>query len=83
MKNEFNTWAVMRENLSSGVSNKVKFKPACSATGTSLKMEILRVASLDIILSNQRIIKALIKAGLPLYYSLTPEDRLTRIEAHI
>ena len=43
-----------------GVSDKVRFKPVFSATETSQKIEISLVASLDIILSNKRIIKALI-----------------------
>ena len=33
------------------VSDKVRFKQACSATGTSLKIAISLVASLDIILT--------------------------------
>ena len=37
--------------------DKVGFKPACSATETSKKVEISLVASLDIILFNERIIK--------------------------
>ena len=43
------------------VSDKVKFKSACSATETSLKIEIFPVASLDMILSNKQITKALIR----------------------
>ena len=43
-----------------GVSHKVRFKPACSATETSKKMEISFVASL-MILSNKQITKALIR----------------------
>ena len=35
-----------------GVSDKVRFKPACSATKTSYGIEISHVASLDMILSN-------------------------------
>ena len=38
----------------------VRFKPACTATETSLINEISLVASLDMILSNKRITKALI-----------------------
>ena len=38
-------WAVTRENLSSGL-RKVRFKPACSATETSLKYEISQIISL-------------------------------------
>ena len=44
-----------------GVPDKVRFKPACSATETSLKIEISLVASLDMILSKKQIIKALIR----------------------
>ena len=39
----------------------MRFKPACSATETSSKIEILLVASLDMILSNKRQTKALIR----------------------
>ena len=37
-----------------GVSDKVRFKPACSATETSQKVEISLVASLDLALSKTR-----------------------------
>ena len=43
------------------VSNKKRFKPVSSATDTSYKCVILRVASLDMILSNTWITKALIR----------------------
>ena len=43
-----------------GVSEKAILKPGPSATGTSLKIEILFVSSLDLILSKKRITKALI-----------------------
>ena len=43
------------------ISDKVRFKPACSATETSQKVEISLVASLDVILSKKRKIKALIR----------------------
>ena len=42
-------------------SDKARLKPACSATETSYQIEIWLVASLDIILSNKRITKALIR----------------------
>ena len=58
-----------------GVSDIVRFKSACSATETSQKIEILLVASLDIILSNKRKIKALIRLR-------GCEDRFSRVEAH-
>ena len=38
--------------------DKVGFKPACSVTKTSKKVEMSLVASLDKILSNKRITKA-------------------------
>ena len=44
-----------------GVFDKVRFIPACSATETSWKIEISLIESLDVILSNKRIIKALIR----------------------
>ena len=43
------------------VSNKVRFKPACSATETSYKIEISLVASYDMVHSKKRITKALIR----------------------
>ena len=43
-----------------GVSVKVKFNPTCPATQTSQKIEISLIVSLDMILFNKRIIKALI-----------------------
>ena len=42
-----------------GVSDKLRCKPACPATETSKKIEISLVASLDMILSNKGITKAL------------------------
>ena len=44
-----------------GISDKVRFQPACSATETSQKIEILLVAILDMILSYKGIKKALIR----------------------
>ena len=44
-----------------GVSYKVGFKPVCSATETIWKIEISLEASLDMILSNKRMKKALIR----------------------
>ena len=43
------------------VSDEVRFKPTCSATETSYKIEISLIAILDIILSDKRIKKALIR----------------------
>ena len=45
------------------VSDKVRYKQACSPTETSYKIEISLVASLDMILSNMGITKALIRLG--------------------
>ena len=44
-----------------GVSDKVRFKPVSSATEISWKIEFLREASLNIILSKKRITKVLIR----------------------
>ena len=72
-----------------GVSDKVRFKPAGIATGTSYKIEIFLVASFFMVLSNKRITKVLIRlcrrAGwpAPLLFTKTPEDRFSCIEAHI
>ena len=43
-----------------GVTDKSRFKPVSSATGTSQKIEISLVSSLDMILSKRRLTKALI-----------------------
>ena len=53
-------WALTRQNLSSGVSDRVRLKPVFSATETNLKIKISPVASLETILSNKRITKAMI-----------------------
>ena len=55
-------WALTQENLFSGF-RQIRLKPVSSATGTSLKIEISPVASLDRKLSNKRITKALIRLG--------------------
>ena len=61
-------------------SDKLRFKPACSATETSLNYENWLVVSLDMILSNKRITESLIRlrgcAGwsAPLLFA-TPEGR--------
>ena len=44
-----------------GVSDKVRFKPAGSATGTSYKIQISLVTSLDMVLFKKRITKTLIR----------------------
>ena len=69
-----NRRASSRQNLSSGFPKKVRFQPACSATGTSYKIEIPLVASFDMVLSKTLITKALIRL-------LTPEDRFSRVAA--
>ena len=43
--------AASRENLSSGVCDQVRFKTACSATEARKSLEILDIASTDIIIS--------------------------------
>ena len=71
-----------------GVSAKASFKPACSATETSLENENSLVASVDKLVSKKRITKALIKlrgcAGwsAPVLFA-NPEERFSRAEAHI
>ena len=54
-------WASSWENVSSGVSDQVRLKPACSATEASMKFEILVTETIDITLSRQRTTKALIR----------------------
>ena len=44
-----------------GVSDKARFKPVSSPTVTTFKIEISLVASLDMIFSDERITKALIR----------------------
>ena len=44
-----------------GISDKVRFKSACSAAETNTIIEISLVASLDVILSKKRKTKALIR----------------------
>ena len=50
-----------RTNPVLGVSDKVRFKLACSATETRWKIELSLVARLDMTLSNKQITKALIR----------------------
>ena len=55
-----------------GICDQVRLKPTCSAPGTSQGIEILDIASIDIILSKQRTTKALIRLRgciLQLYHS--------------
>ena len=64
-----------------GVSDKVRFKPACSATKSGLKLEIKLLASLDMIPSKKRITKVLIR--LRRCCLQTSEDRFSRVVAQI
>ena len=69
-------------------SNLSRIKPVSSATETRWKSEISLVASLDMILSNKRITKAMIdcayaQVGLRLYCSKTTEDRFSRVETQM
>ena len=71
-----------------GVSDKMRLKPVSTATETSLKIEISLVASLDMVLSQKRITKALIRlrdaqAGLHPFFPQTSEDRFSRAEGHM
>ena len=61
-------WATTQQNVSSGVSDQARHKPACAATEASqsleilaLESDILAIESRDIILSKQRTTKALIR----------------------
>ena len=71
-----------------GIVDKVRLKPVFAATETSKKIEFSLEVSNDIILSNQRITKVLIRlrgcAGwsAPLLFA-NPEDRFSRVKAHI
>ena len=47
--------------MSSGVSDQVRLKLACSATEASMRLEILVTETRDITLSRQRTTKALIR----------------------
>ena len=71
-----------------GVFDKAKIKPVTPATETSKKIEFSLIASLDIELSKKQITKALISlrgcAGWSASCcSQTPEDRFSRVEAHL
>ena len=66
----------------------MRFKVVCPAIETSQKTEISQVASLDMVLSNKRITKVLIRlhrcAGwsAPLLFA-HPADRFSCVEAQI
>ena len=51
-------WASSWQNVSSGVSDQVRLKPACSPTEASMRLEILVTETRDITLSRQRTTKA-------------------------
>ena len=42
-------WATLRENVSSGIFDQVRFKPVCSATEASYNLETLEKASIHIL----------------------------------
>ena len=70
------------------VSDRVRFKPVLSAEETSWEIEKWLVASLDMILSNKRITKMLIRLRKCAGWSATllftnTEDRFSRVEAHM
>ena len=84
-------WASLWEKLFSGKGggfDKECFKPVSSAKETSLKIEISPAASLHMILSKKQKKRrwsdcADAQAGLCLCCSQTPEDRVSRVEAHM
>ena len=51
----------MKKNVSSGVSDQVRLKLACSATEASMRLKVLVTETKNIILSRQRTTKALIR----------------------
>ena len=61
LMNTYNIWASPWENVSSGVLEQARHKPACAATEASWSLEISAIESRDIILSKQRTTKALIR----------------------
>ena len=71
-----------------GVSDKVRFKPASWTTETSKKIENALEASLDMMVSNTRITKALIRLcgctvwSAPVLFA-NPEDRFSHVEAQM
>ena len=54
-------WATTRQNMSSGVSDQARHKPACAATEAIWSLEISAIESRAIILSKQRTTKAMIR----------------------
>ena len=70
------------------VLDKASLKPVSAATDTSKKSDISPVASLDMILSKKRILKALISLCIRTDWSAAlmlanPEDRFSQIDAQI
>ena len=61
IRGELNNWASSWEYVSSGVSYQARHKPVCAATEASCSLEILAIESRDILLSQQRTTKALIR----------------------
>ena len=84
-------YAPRRDKTCLWVCDKVRFKPVSVATKTSEKIEILLEASLDMILSNKLITKALISLRgcvgwsepLLFFFLQTPEDSFSRVEAQL
>ena len=60
-KHHWNNWASSWENMSSGVSDQVRLKLACSATEASNRLEIWVTETRDITLSRHRTTKVLIR----------------------
>ena len=54
-------WATSWKNVSSGVSDQVRLKLVCSATETTMRLEILVTETRDMTQSRQRTTKALIR----------------------
>ena len=80
-------WAVRRENLSSCFGHS-KTQISLLSYRDLLEIEISLVSSLDLILYNKRITKALIRlrvcAGWSgIFCSLTTGDRFPRMDAHM
>ena len=80
-------WDAKPQNLSSGFDQVIP-NPAYSATETIARSENLLVANLDMILSNKRITKALIRLCFTRRLICTfvvrkPPDRFSHAEAHI
>ena len=72
---KYNMALVAREPVV-GVSDKAIFKPVCSASVTSYKIEISPPESLDTLPEYSQ-------AGLRLCCSQTSEDRFSGVEAHM